>query len=223
MLIRRQILRLRHIHNGKEILDSHPRVITEPEKLDIKLESVFNRSNPVHIELGSGKGLFIRNMAMKNPEINYLGFEASTKVIFKWLKAIEVEGYLDNYFIVHSRAEMVKELFSEQSIGKIYLNFSDPWPKLRHERRRLTSPSHLDSYKLILAKGGELILKTDNQALFQYSLNTLKKEKWRIKYFTFDLYKSEHIMSNIATEYEMMFVEEGKTICMCAATLDNNP
>ncbi len=212
-------MRLRHIHNGKEILDSHPRVITAPEKIGKKLENIFDNSNPVHIELGSGKGLFIREMSKKNPEINYFGFEASTKVIFKWLTQIE-EGYSDNYFIVHSKAEMVGELFSEKSVGRIYLNFSDPWPKLKHARRRLTSSMHLDAYEHILEKDGELVLKTDNQDLFQYSLDTLNKKNWKVKYFTFDLYNSEHIQNNIATEYEMMFVEEGKTICMLIAALN---
>ncbi|MBV1756657.1 MAG: tRNA (guanosine(46)-N7)-methyltransferase TrmB [Dethiosulfatibacter sp.] len=214
-------MRLRHIHNGKEILDSHPRVITAPEKIGKKLESVFDNSKPVHIELGSGKGLFLREMSKKNPGINYFGFEASTKVIFKWLTQIEEEGYLDNYFIVHSKAEMVRELFSEKSVGRIYLNFSDPWPKLKHARRRLTSPMHLDAYEHILVKGGELVLKTDNQDLFQYSLDTLNKKNWKVKHFTFDLYNSEHVQNNIATEYEMMFVEEGKTICMLIAVLNN--
>jgi tRNA (guanine-N7-)-methyltransferase len=214
-------LRLRHIHNGKEILDTHPRVITKPEKNEQKLENVFNGPNPVHIELGSGKGLFIREMAKRNPGINYFGFEASTKVIFKWLQQIEDEGYLDNYFIVHSKAELVGELFSEHSVGKIYLNFSDPWPKLKHARRRLSSPMHLEVYEKILVEGGELVLKTDNHDLFQYSLDTLKKRNWRIKHFTFDLYNSEYIQDNIATEYEMMFVEEGKAICMLIAALIN--
>ncbi|KUK73301.1 MAG: tRNA (Guanine46-N7-)-methyltransferase [Clostridiales bacterium 38_11] len=214
-------MRLRHIHNGKEILDSNPRVITAPEKNGNKLENIFNNSNPVHIELGSGKGLFIREISKRNPEINYFGIEASTKVIFKWLPQIEEAGDRGNYFIVHSKAEMVGEIFSEHSVERIYLNFSDPWPKLKHARRRLTSPMHLDAYENILVRGGELILKTDNQDLFQYSINTLKKKNWTIKYFTFDLYHSEYIQNNIATEYEMMFVEEGKTICMLTASLND--
>lgn len=210
-------MRLRHIKDGHDLLKKHAGVITQPENYRGGLENFFDRSNPIHIELGSGKGKFIRELSNLNNDINYLGFEMSTKVIFRWLSKIELEGMNDNYYIVHSKADMINKIFDENTIDRIYLNFSDPWPKPRHEKRRLTSPYHLNMYKKVLRENGSLIMKTDNRELFQYSLDTLKQMNWDIEFYTFDLYNTSYIENNIQTEYEEKFVSEGKHICMLIA------
>ena len=214
-------MRLRHIKEGYKVLDAHPRVITKPENLDCSLGNIFDDDKELHIEIGSGKGGFIRKLAENNPDINYLGFEMNTKVIFRWINTIEREGFLSNYFIVHSKAEIASETFTENSVGRIYLNFSDPWPKPRHEKRRLTSPRHLSIYKKILKNEGELVFKTDNVGLFDYSLEVLVENGWDISFQTHDLYSTGHVADNIATEYEEKFVEEGKKICKLIAVVSD--
>ena len=212
-------MRLRHIKEGYKVLDAHPRVITKPENLDGGLDNIFENKNELHIEIGSGKGAFVRKLAGENPHINYLGFEMNTKVIFRWINTIEKEGFLPNYYIVHSKAEIARETFADKSVDRIYLNFSDPWPKPRHEKRRLTSPSHLDIYKRILKDEGDLVFKTDNVGLFDYSLEVLVEKGWNIVFETHDLYSTDHVDDNVATEYEEKFVEEGKKICKLIAVI----
>jgi tRNA (guanine-N7-)-methyltransferase len=214
-------MRLRHIKEGYKILDAHPRVITKPENLDGGLDNIFENENELHIEIGSGKGGFIRKLAGKNPDINYLGFEMNTKVIFRWINTIEKEGALLNYFIVHSKAEIASETFSGNSVERIYLNFSDPWPKPRHEKRRLTSPRHLDIYKMMLKNEGELVFKTDNVGLFDYTLKVLVENGWDILFETHNLYSTDHIIDNTATEYEEKFVKEGHKICKLVAMISD--
>ncbi|SHJ12730.1 tRNA (guanine-N7-)-methyltransferase [Dethiosulfatibacter aminovorans DSM 17477] len=210
-------MRLRHVKEGHKILDEHPRVVTKPENMEGGLDKIFDNENELHIELGSGKGGFIRKLALMNPDINYLGFEMSTKVIFRWLNTIETEGVLPNYYIVHSKAEIAREIFSDNSVDRIYLNFSDPWPKPRHEKRRLTSPNHLDIYRRILKNEGELVFKTDNVDLFDYSLEVMAENGWDVVFQTHDLYGTDHVDDNVATEYEEKFVGEGKKICKLIA------
>lgn len=204
-------MRLRHVENGFEILSKHPKVITKPERYNRKLTKIFNDNNPIHIELGSGKGRFITGLSKKNPNINYFGFEKDTKVIFRWLKNINKDSP-SNYYIVHSNADMILEIFEENTIDRIYLNFSDPWPKPRHHKRRLTDKQFLDLYNVILKKDGELHLKTDNNDLFEFSILQLKENDWEIKLLTRDLYESEYLEGNVMTEYEERFVIEGKNI-----------
>lgn len=204
-------MRLRHVENGFDILNKHPKVITKPEKYNKKITNFFNNNNPIHIELGSGKGKFLTEMANLYPNINYFGFEKDTKVIYRWIRKIN-KDCPDNYYIIHSNADMLLEIFEEKSIERIYLNFSDPWPKPRHHKRRLTDKQFLDLYEVVLKKQGELHFKTDNNDLFDFSLLQLKENGWQIKLATRDLHKSNYVEDNVMTEYEEKFVIEGKNI-----------
>jgi tRNA (guanine-N7-)-methyltransferase len=210
-------MRLRHVKNGYEILRKHPKVIDNVNMYKGDLRKAFENNNPLHIEVGSGKGQFIRSLSEKNLNINYLGFELNSKVIFRWLNVIEGIEQNSNYFIVHSKAELLDEVLPESSVDRVYLNFSDPWPKPRHEKRRLTSPDNLNIYKKILINSGDMVFKTDNKELFQYSLDTLKNQGWNIVFHTFDLYTTEYLKDNVPTEYESKFVEMGKKICKLVA------
>lgn len=211
-------MRLRHIQNGKEILKNHPKVITQPENYKRKLQEIFNNDNEVHVELGSGKGDFIRQMSLLNPNINYFGFERNTKVIFKWLNKIE-DNCTGNYYIVHSNANMILDIFEKNSIERIYLNFSDPWPKPRHHRRRLTDKVFLDLYKIILKKNGQIHIKTDNKDLYKFSKDQLIQNDWKLINIIEDLHNSEFAIDNVKTEYERKFVAEGKKIHKIVASL----
>lgn len=213
-------MRLRHVKNGFEILRAHLAVITQPENYNYELQNIFNNNNPIHIELGSGKGKFIREISKLNKEINYFGFEKDTKVIYRWLKEIEFD-YDNSYYIVHSNADMLTEIFTEKAIDRIYLNFSDPWPKPRRYKRRLTHKRFLDMYKHILKVNGEIHFKTDNNDLFEYSVEQFKKNNWNIVLLTRDLYNSYYLDGNVSTEYEEKFVSEGKKINKIIVKLEN--
>ncbi len=211
-------MRLRHIPEGKKILETHKKVITKPEEIGEKWAALFDNGNPIHVELGAGKGRFTMEMAKRNPDVNFLACEANTKVIYRWLKGMDEVTDPSNYYIVHSRGETLIQLFQPRTIQCIYLNFSDPWPKPRHERRRLTSPEHLALYKRVLTDQGRLIVKTDNVDLFNYSIEVLKENNWNIVQMTEDLHESKERTDDVATEYEMKFVAEGKKILRVVAS-----
>ncbi len=204
-------MRLRYVHGQYEFLQNHEKAITEPEKRGYKLNTAFNNNNPIHVELGCGKGQFIRQTALKNPDINYFGFEKSVKVAYRCAKSV-YENDPENYFVVYSNGDILTEVFEPKSIDRIYLNFSDPWPKPSHYKRRLTHKSFLDVYKNVLVDKGEIHMKTDNNDLFEYSLLQLEEDKWEILMSTRDLQNSEYKQDNVMTEYEEKFVEEGRKI-----------
>ena len=201
-------MRLRYVPGQYQYLKNCEKVITEPEKQGFKLNKVFNNNNPIHVELGCGKGKFLRENAIKNPHINYFGFEKSVKVAYRCAKSA-FENDPPNYYIVYSNGNILKEVFDAGSIDRIYLNFSDPWPKPSHYKRRLTHKNFLDVYKIVLSKNGEIHMKTDNNDLFEYSLEQFEKDNWEFKMVTRDLHNSIHKEDNIMTEYEERFVNEG--------------
>lgn len=204
-------MRLRYVPGQYRYLQDHEKAITEPEKRGYKLNEVFKNKNPIHVELGCGKGRFLRETAMKNPEINYFGFENNAKVAYRCAKCAP-ENDPPNYFIVYSGGDILREVFEPNSIERIYLNFSDPWPKPSHCKRRLTHKKYLDVYREVLASNGEIHMKTDNNDLFEFSVCQFKEDNWEFLMITRDLHGSPYAGGNVMTEYEERFVSEGKKI-----------
>lgn len=207
-------MRLRNISGSREAVTKDRYVITEPEKLKGIWHTRFGGNhNPIHLEIGIGKGQFIMELANRNPNINYIGIEKYSSVLFR---ALEKRGDsdFDNLYFIRFDAEYLNTIFAEDEVARIYLNFSDPWPKDRHVKRRLTSRNFLSKYEKCLKKDGELIFKTDNRSLFDFSLEELEAAKWSIKDITYDLHNSQYVTDNIMTEYEEKFVSEGKPIHM---------
>lgn len=206
-------MRLRNITGSREAVANDKYVIQEPEKLKGNWKSIFNNDNPIHLEIGTGKGKFITELAMQNPNINYIGIEKYSSVLYRALeKRREIE--LDNLYFIRFDAVYLINIFAENEIARIYLNFSDPWPKERHAKRRLTSRQFLKKYDQFLQRDGEVIFKTDNRPLFDFSLEEVEAARWKIKDITYDLHNSEYVKDNIMTEYEERFVSEGKPIHM---------
>ncbi len=198
------------------------RLRTNPEAVNlIKLSSYclvepsnkyFNNKNPLYIEIGMGKGLFIINNAIKNPNINYIGIEKYPTVILKAIKKIEnYETKFHNLKIICDDANNLKNWFQNNSVDKIFLNFSDPWPKKRHESKRLTSVGFMDIYKQILKPKQLIEFKTDNEGLYQYTIDQWTHSKeFNIEAYTNNLYSdSIFLKDNIPTEYENKFVKQG--------------
>ncbi|WP_425379957.1 tRNA (guanosine(46)-N7)-methyltransferase TrmB [Spiroplasma endosymbiont of Stenodema calcarata] len=206
-------MRLRNKPWAKEYIENNPTVaIQKPAQYKGQWSKViFQNNNPLNIEFGTGKGDFIIALAKKYPAQNFLAIERYPSVLVLALKKIITENLL-NLKIIDFDAAMLVDIFAPQEINKIYLNFSDPWPKARHEKRRLTSKKFLDSYQVILRLNGEIHFKTDNDELFAYSLESFQMNNWKIIDYTVDLYHSKYLEDNIATEYERRFVKLGKNI-----------
>ena len=206
-------MRLRNIPGAREKLEASCHVYTEDELQKGRWKSeVFGNDNPLHIEVGSGKGRFITGLAGKNPDVNYLGIEKYSSVLLKIMKK-QQELELENLRLVRMDATYITDAFDEGEVDKIYLNFSDPWPKDRHAKRRLTSDRFLARYEKILQKGGKVEFKTDNKDLFDFSVESVKEAGWELEYVTYDLYSDEKMLEdNIATEYELKFTKLGNKI-----------
>lgn len=206
-------MRLRNIKGSKEFIEASPYVIQEPEQLKGKWSSLFHNNHPLHIEIGMGKGQFIHELAASNPDINYIGIEMYSSVLYRALEK-RAESELQNLFFLRFDAKYLADIFDHSEVSRIYLNFSDPWPKDRHAKRRLTSAGFLAIYNEILTSDGFIQFKTDNRDLFDFSVETVEESAlWNINEITYDLHHSEFLESNIMTEYESRFVAEGKPIC----------
>ncbi len=176
-------------------------------------EDVFKNENPIHIEVGMGKGQFIITLAENNPDINYIGIEKYSSVLVRAIEKQE-EKQLPNLFFIRMEAENIADVFEKNEVSQIYLNFSDPWPKDRHAKRRLTSVQFLERYEKILKTKGHVIFKTDNRDLFDFSLEQEKEAPhWTLLNYTFDLHNSQYVEGNVMTEYESRFVAKGNPIC----------
>ena len=206
-------MRLRHIRGAEETIATSPYVIQEPELHKGSWNQVFGNDNPIQIEVGMGKGRFIMELAQQNPDINYIGIERYSSVLLRGLqKRAQLE--LNNIYFMCIDAKNMADYFAPGEVDKIYLNFSDPWPKDRHAKRRLTSEGFLNLYHTILNPDGYIQFKTDNRDLFDFSVETAENSPiWNIKELTYDLHHSEFLQGNIMTEYESKFVAEGKPIC----------
>ncbi len=204
-------MRLRHKPWAKEkLVENSSYVIPNPEEKKGKWHEVFGNKNPIHIEVGTGKGRFITEMALENPEINYIGIELQVSVIVGALERI-IRNPMDNCKLLNSNADDLSTIFEKGEVDRVYLNFSDPWPKTRHEKRRLTYKHYLDLYKNILINKGEIHFKTDNQGLFEYSLMSFSEYGLMLKYVSLDLHNSK-FEGNIMTEYEEKFSGLGNRI-----------
>ena len=210
-------MRLRHIRGAEETIATSPYVIQEPELHKGSWNQVFGNDNPIQIEVGMGKGRFIMELAQQNPDINYIGIERYSSVLLRGLqKRAQLE--LNNIYFMCIDAKNMADYFAPGEVDKIYLNFSDPWPKARHAKRRLTSREFLARYDQILVQDGKVEFKTDNRDLFEFSLEEVKEAGWNLENYTFDLHHNEEmVQGNVMTEYEMKFASEGKPICKLIA------
>ena len=206
-------MRLRNVPGARETIIENQFSIQEPEQKKGKWAEVFGNDHPIHIEVGMGKGQFIIEMARRNPEVNYIGIEKYSSVLVRAVEKLE-DFEQDNLRLIRMDAENIEEVFDKDEVDRIYLNFSDPWPKDRHAKRRLTSRQFLERYHNILKEEGRVIFKTDNRPLFDFSLEEVKEAGWTLEKSTFDLHHSEYVEGNIMTEYEEKFVAKGNPICM---------
>ena len=208
-------MRLRNIPRAAGALDAHHAVIKQPEQKKGSWQKIFGNSNPIHIEIGMGKGQFILNMAKAHPDINYIGIERYSSVLLRAIEKYDTEEYQDteNIRFVCMDARDIGDVFARGEVHKLYLNFSDPWPKARHAKRRLTSVEFLRRYEDVLPSGGIVEFKTDNTGLFNFSLEQVKEAGWTLKAFTYDLHHHlEMNKGNIMTEYEEKFSSRGNPI-----------
>lgn len=204
-------LRLKHVKGASERIQNSPYVVQEVELYKRKMNTLFPNHNPLHIEVGMGKGKFIIENAKKNPMINYIGIEKYDSVIVRAVEHLENET-LENVKLLCQDATYIDSFFGKE-VDTIYLNFSDPWPKDRHAKRRLTSDVFLKRYDTIFKKGKHIILKTDNRHLFEYSLKSFTDYGYAIKDISLSLYQDPE-REPIATEYEEKFHKKGFPIYM---------
>ena len=210
-------MRLRFVPEAQGIVEKSPYVIHDELPLKKPVSSLYKRNNPIHVEIGTGKGGFLVEMAKQHPEINYLGVEFYESVLFRAVEKMEAfpdEERPDNILFLSRDASVLPEVFTEEKTDRIYLNFSDPWPKKRHAKRRLTSERFLAVYEKVLKAGGRLIFKTDNRGLFDFSLEEIQNRPgWRIEAVTYDLHRDPVLNEgNVMTEYERKFSALGSRI-----------
>ena len=211
-------MRVRRKPGVREKLLKQTPYIIDPNRLRQKWSRFFNNDHPIHAELGTGKGTFITTLANRHPENNYIGIERVPEVLWQSVKkAIDLR--LHNIAFLWMNVQDLPTLISHGKWERIYLNFSDPWPKRRHAKRRLTHPDFLNMYEEILVPGGEIFLKTDNAGFFEYSLNQMAAKDYRLSAITLDLHESEWQEQNIMTEYEEKFSMKGHPIYRLEARL----
>lgn len=205
-------MRLRNVKGSREEIQLSEYTVNEPEKYKGRWKEFFGNDNPVYIEVGMGKGKFITEMAQLHPEINFIGIEKYSSVL---IRAIEKRKELEinNLMFIRMDAENIEDVFEKNEVAGIYLNFSDPWPKDRHAKRRLTSRQFLARYDKILAGDGVIEFKTDNRDLFDFSLEEAPEAGWEIIASTYDLHADEKMSEgNVMTEYEEKFSSKGNPI-----------
>ena len=211
-------MRLRNVTGSREVIAESRFVVQEPSEYKGKWREAFGNDRPLHIEIGMGKGRFMMELAAKNPEINYIGIEKYSTVLLRAVQKMEEIEKLENQGLANLKlirmdAEDIVNIFSTGEVDRIYLNFSDPWPKDRHAKRRLPSRQFLERYDKILSKNGRIEFKTDNEGLFDFALGELEPAGWRIEAVTRDLHSdAELCKGNIMTEYEERFSSMGNPI-----------
>ncbi len=209
-------MRLRHITGAEQRIEESEHVISAPQEYKGRWAELFGNGNPIRLEIGMGKGKFLMEQAQTHPQTNFVGVEVYSSVLLKAVQKQE-EARLANVRFLCMDALGLADSFAPGEIERIYLNFSDPWPKDRHAKRRLTSPRFLNVYERILTEDGVVEFKTDNRALFEYSLESFPASGWEILAQTFDLHHSPLAEGNVTTEYEEKFASEGKPICKLVA------
>lgn len=199
-----RIARCSHIH------------ITDPQAHKGEWSSVFGNDNPIHIEIGCGKGSFVVGMAKMYPDVNFIAIEKVEDVIVMAMEKAVGEG-VGNVRFMDLDAENIEDFFEKGEIERIYLNFSDPWKKSKQAKRRLTHKNFLDRYKNVLNNGDYIWFKTDNRKLFEFSLNSFAAEGFKMENITLDLHNSG-FEGNVITEYEQKFIDLGQPIYRLEAT-----
>lgn len=212
-------MRLRNIPGSRDVIAESPWVVQDPENCRSRWEQLFGNPHPLHIEVGMGKGRFLMDLAAAHPERNYIGIEMYSSVLLRAVqKADALPEPLPNFRFLRLDARDLPAVFAPGEVARIYLNFSDPWPKDRHAKRRLTSRQFLQRYQQILAPAGRVEFKTDNQDLFRFSLEEIQAQGWILEACTFDLHHDpELVRGNIMTEYEEKFSSQGNLICKLIA------
>lgn len=208
-------MRLRNITGSREAIAESAYVVQEELQMQCPgtWKDIFGNNHPIHIEIGMGKGKFIHTMAMGHSDINYVGIEKYSSVLLRAIQKMEREE-LSNLKFLRMDAENIDRVFGPEEVDRIYLNFSDPWPKDRHAKRRLPSREFLARYDKILKKDGRLEFKTDNRELFDFALEELEPAGWKAQVITYDLHKDAVLMEgNVMTEYEEKFSALGNPIC----------
>ena len=206
-------MRLKNVPGARDVIAESSLVVHEPEKQKGNWQQVFGNDHPIHIEIGMGKGRFICEMAKTHPDINYIGIEKYSSVLLRAIQKMEEEP-LPNLLFIRMDAENIDEVFGLDEVDRIYLNFSDPWPKDRHAKRRLPSKEFLARYDRFLKKEGVLEFKTDNKGLFDFAVEELPQAGWKLVKITYDLHHDEEMMQgNVMTEYEEKFSSMGNPIC----------
>lgn len=204
-------MRLRNVRGAREAMIESEYTVNEPEQYKGRWNEFFGNDNPVRLEIGTGKGKFLTTLAAQNPDINYIGIEKYSSVL---VRALEKQNELElpNVIFIRMDAEHIEEIFANGEIDRIYLNFSDPWPKDRHAKRRLTSRQFFARYNNILAADGCVEFKTDNRVLFDFSVEEVKEAGWKLEAVTYDLHNDAMNEGNVMTEYEIRFSEMGTPI-----------
>ncbi|MDD6734280.1 MAG: tRNA (guanosine(46)-N7)-methyltransferase TrmB [Lachnospiraceae bacterium] len=206
-------MRLRNVTGSREYIASSDYVINEPVSMKGKWKACFGNDHPVRIEIGMGKGKFLMQLAEENPDINYIGIEKYSTVLLRAIQKME-QKQLPNLIFIRMDAEEINEVFDKGEVDRIYLNFSDPWPKDRHAKRRLESRQFLARYDEILKPDGLIEFKTDNRPLFDFAVLEVSESCFEIKEMTYDLHADEEMVKgNIMTEYEEKFSSMGNPIC----------
>ncbi|HHA8371945.1 TPA: tRNA (guanosine(46)-N7)-methyltransferase TrmB [Streptococcus pneumoniae] len=204
-------MRVRNRKGATELLEANPQyVVLNPLEAKAKWRDLFGNDNPIHVEVGSGKGAFVSGMAKQNPDINYIGIDIQKSVLSYALDKV-LEVGVPNIKLLWVDGSDLTDYFEDGEIDRLYLNFSDPWPKKRHEKRRLTYKTFLDTFKRILPENGEIHFKTDNRGLFEYSLVSFSQYGMKLNGVWLDLHASD-FEGNVITEYEQKFSNKGQVI-----------
>ncbi|MDQ0351299.1 tRNA (guanine-N7-)-methyltransferase [Alkalibacillus filiformis] len=210
-------MRLRNKPWAEGFIQEHTSIVEQaPYERKGSWNSIFEKQQPIALEIGTGKGRFIEGMALKNPDLNFIGIERDKNVIVSAIEKLK-EQEITNAKLMHENAKDLRDMFAENEVDRLYLNFSDPWPKTRHEKRRLTYHTFLEQYKSVLHDEGQIIMKTDNRKLFEYSLVSFSQFGMKLEDVTLDLHALEDEM-NVMTEYEEKFSNKGQPIYRCMAS-----
>ncbi|MBR2036276.1 MAG: tRNA (guanosine(46)-N7)-methyltransferase TrmB [Lachnospiraceae bacterium] len=206
-------MRLRNITGARDIIAESEYVVQEPTEYKGRWKELFENNGELHIEVGMGKGKFLNEMARRNPHINYIGIEMYSSVLLRALQKMELDP-LPNLRFLCIDARILPDVFEKGEVDHIYLNFSDPWPKDRHAKRRLPSRQFLERFDQILKADGRISFKTDNRDLFDFAVEELEPAGWKAEVITYDLHADEVLCEgNVMTEYEEKFSSKGNPIC----------
>lgn len=205
-------MRLRNVPGSREEIAENPYCVDEPREYRGRWHELFENKKPLYLEIGMGKGRFITELALAHPENNYIGIEKYSSVLVRALEKRAAQPDIKNLYYIRMDAEELTECFEQDEVSGIYLNFSDPWPKDRHAKRRLTSRQFLMRYDKVLKPEGVVEFKTDNRMLFDFSLEEVPEAGWKVLAYTYDLHNSEMNEGNIMTEYEERFSAKGNPI-----------